>query len=1073
MVQFRDPWYIDLVDAEHGNSLMNRGMQNAVYRTRESTPPDGFKPNYDTPLPPANQPYRGVFLNENNQFDPLNPIYSVGAPLSQTIGNYPNCTFFGWRATASTPALFQNHTSTQTAIVFRSANDNINAQYKGHCLSSTSTATATTNQRKIFYSSGDYFSVYVSGGLIWYTKLHDGIWAPEQLVSTYSNATAKNPSIAEYWPYVHFVWEEIVNGINYVYYRRLDQNASQDPWSNIIQLSYVDGTFDATPIVSTMGYSGQAVVVWKKFDGNPVFYGMNLQVQLNPLGSNQIYGLDLPQAKLPSIIQDQNDYALVYINSEDQVEYCRFSLNSETGVPTIVTGPSMISESLTSCSNPSITRDNSEGSLYVAWDGLNGSTRHIFVRKRDASGVWQTRAEFSHGSHQMQYPSVGVNDVGGLVNVVYVCGDHLARKSRPRDNSTWNGQCYLDQGYYPTIPSYGTPQFYRTTGNTQPYSIASTNLATVPLVVSLIQPQSNATDVSLNVILCWDETFNAASYNVQLATDQLFTNIIFNNTGIISTSCQVTGLSSGTTYYWRVQAVNEFGTGNWPDPPPRQFTTCSIPAVPTLSSPTNGATNIPTTPTLSWNSSTGATSYRLQVSTQSNFSTTWKDQSGITGTSYQVSGLNYTTVYYWRVNATNGCGTSNWSNTWSFTTCSAPPPGCPYISSWNGDHYILDNNVLQLSEHDGNKGMMVTDFYKLNVAPKLTENEYMLELSEFEEERSTIDQVKLLAIDHDQNTDIAVLPDGKIIEYKLAFKMKEGGCQCLGYEEKLSSFDGKAHYTSQGEKFIMSFEPVLADYAALENLKVGVLLGGWLDVYNKRPWAPAPPPKEQSVGDLVGNKISNLKPTFTFRQRGTLVYIPFADYSTEIVISFSKRVGFDYASLVAEVPNPTFIVQELMLKNAMHSNLSNITGQLEMTDGITEELYPGETIKLIYSSVPIEHGKVRSFVLVTTGLYEHVGVNAKRIPLQFRLDESYPNPFNPQTTVKYTLSQSGHVSISIYNQLGQEITKIVDQEQDAGYYQRHWDASNVPSGTYYVQMIVRDQSGKHLYQATKKLLLMK
>jgi len=50
---------------------------------------------------------------------------------------------------------------------------------------------------------------------------------------------------------------------------------------------------------------------------------------------------------------------------------------------------------------------------------------------------------------------------------------------------------------------------------------------------------------------------------------------------------------------------------------------------------------------------------------------------------------------------------------------------------------------------------------------------------------------------------------------------------------------------------------------------------------------------------------------------------------------------------------------------------------------------------------------------------------------------------------------------------------MVDQAQEAGYYERHWDAANVPSGTYYVQMVVRDQSGKHLYQETKKLLLMK
>lgn len=49
-IQFRDPWYIDSLDAAHGNNPMNRGMQNAVFRTRESTAPDGFKPNFDAPF---------------------------------------------------------------------------------------------------------------------------------------------------------------------------------------------------------------------------------------------------------------------------------------------------------------------------------------------------------------------------------------------------------------------------------------------------------------------------------------------------------------------------------------------------------------------------------------------------------------------------------------------------------------------------------------------------------------------------------------------------------------------------------------------------------------------------------------------------------------------------------------------------------------------------------------------------------------------------------------------------------------------------------------------------------------
>ncbi|MDI6765265.1 MAG: S8 family serine peptidase [Bacteroidota bacterium] len=97
-------------------------------------------------------------------------------------------------------------------------------------------------------------------------------------------------------------------------------------------------------------------------------------------------------------------------------------------------------------------------------------------------------------------------------------------------------------------------------------------------------------------------------------------------------------------------------------------TTPTQPLAPILISPANGSVRISTTPTFKWNASTDATSYRLQVSTSSTFNTTVVDQSGIITTSVTVSKLSGTTVFYWRVNASNSSGTSAWSNVWSFTT---------------------------------------------------------------------------------------------------------------------------------------------------------------------------------------------------------------------------------------------------------------------------------------------------------------------------------------------------------------------------------------------------------------------
>lgn len=92
------------------------------------------------------------------------------------------------------------------------------------------------------------------------------------------------------------------------------------------------------------------------------------------------------------------------------------------------------------------------------------------------------------------------------------------------------------------------------------------------------------------------------------------------------------------------------------------------PQEPTLLFPANGATGADTSLTITWMRSLRAASYTLQLSTDSSFSSFVYHQSGLAGISQQIIGLDNYTKYYWRVNATNGNGTSGWSGIWSFTT---------------------------------------------------------------------------------------------------------------------------------------------------------------------------------------------------------------------------------------------------------------------------------------------------------------------------------------------------------------------------------------------------------------------
>lgn len=73
-------------------------------------------------------------------------------------------------------------------------------------------------------------------------------------------------------------------------------------------------------------------------------------------------------------------------------------------------------------------------------------------------------------------------------------------------------------------------------------------------------------------------------------------------------------------------------------------------------------------------------------------------------------------------------------------------------------------------------------------------------------------------------------------------------------------------------------------------------------------------------------------------------------------------------------------------------------------------------------------------------------------PDSFRLLKNYPNPFNPATTIEYTLEKSGLASLSIYDAVGQKIETLVEAVQPAGTYFLQWNANEMASGVYYCRL---------------------
>ena len=87
-----------------------------------------------------------------------------------------------------------------------------------------------------------------------------------------------------------------------------------------------------------------------------------------------------------------------------------------------------------------------------------------------------------------------------------------------------------------------------------------------------------------------------------------------------------------------------------------------------------------------------------------------------------------------------------------------------------------------------------------------------------------------------------------------------------------------------------------------------------------------------------------------------------------------------------------------------------------------------------------------------------VGVlnNAELAPHKFYLFQNYPNPFNPTTKISYSLPTSRHVELSLYNMLGNEIYKLVDEQKNSGNYMIQFDGSKLSSGVYFYKLTAGD-----------------
>ena len=183
--------------------------------------------------------------------------------------------------------------------------------------------------------------------------------------------------------------------------------------------------------------------------------------------------------------------------------------------------------------------------------------------------------------------------------------------------------------------------------------------------------------------------------------------------------------------------------------------------------------------------------------------------------------------------------------------------------------------------------------------------------------------------------------------------------------------------------------------------------------------------------------------------------------------SISNSVKLDW------MPNiePDLTSYEISRKNGDNWKVIGITKDTSFTD---DSIHNVSSAGLLISDYRVRakdteelysvYSDIKS--LITKPVHKITGLDEKNI-VNYKLYQNYPNPFNPSTVISYQLAAGGHVSLTVYDILGREVSALVNEEKPAGSYEAVFTASSLASGIYFYKL----QTGS--FVETKKMILLK
>ncbi|MEX0661391.1 MAG: YCF48-related protein [Balneolaceae bacterium] len=619
-----------------------------------------------------------------------------------------------------------------------------------------------------------------------------------------------------------------------------------------------------------------------------------------------------------------------------------------------------------------------------------------------------------------------------------------------------------------------------------------------PESVDLLYPLGPELEAGERVTFLWDEaTSSVDEYRFQLTDNNDFENPVIDLI-VTENTFSTDELTDGNEYQWRVQVINSIGAGPFVEA--AEFTYQFVEGKPdlvVLESPSNGAKIFKEETDLQWQVPENATDYQLELAVDEEFSEVWTDTT-ISDTTYTESVLSTGYDYLWRVRAINEDDgiTGDWSPPFHFTIEVLSVPEEIYANVailFEGSSSTEDYRLLALPGQteaalpdivegsggvewqaywdNGSEENFLDRFDGSNTFTVEPGKGFWVTSSNDVQFSETLPMVEV----NDANEAVIELHEGwNIISNPFDIDVPWHDVSSLngGDLQPVWRFNGSFEESSDFISAVRGEAVYFLNDQELEELRI--------------PYTRAnAKQKPDSLAVIRLETIINKEKTSS----AEMVITGADDQTNPDVIA--PVVHFENASLrfntedQSNVDSRTDRLGKIYRDGYQSGHTQQMTlyaehgSSVDINTELLEDVpYPeirlinentGESYDLADgTNITIRPQKDTTPITLIAGDAQHVQQQQENfLPKQVSVEENYPNPFNPETTLRFSLPEQNQVRLDIYNVIGQRVATLVNEERQAGVYTVRFDGARLASGLYFAVFDIGNQ------RFTQKMTLIK